>query len=306
MPPKVQQNKSQYYEGKWDKIVMKMLRTEVAKNPVTGADLAKGLDFYFHAAMEFAKQLEHEFQISEHEQEKRIPSTHHMKSTISSSAKLVEVPQPHLVTKKPNKVSEMVDGYEQKNFSKAINEEKDFGENDRFVDLSKQNLSTIKRPSLQLESAKIPVEKRFASAASTPIDNGITKAVVIENPLRNDIDEETNQPLLKEKKTNDEIFLKTTENPIPIKPSEPETKTNVPIIPQPIKEDVVPSNKSKFVPEISKPAPQIQEHHKVEPKFEPPRQRVRVGAICMDGWHSSSTGRGTCSHHGGVREWLYE
>lgn len=31
----------------------------------------------------------------------------------------------------------------------------------------------------------------------------------------------------------------------------------------------------------------------------------RIGAICMDGWRSYSTGRGTCSHHGGVNEWLY-
>lgn len=31
----------------------------------------------------------------------------------------------------------------------------------------------------------------------------------------------------------------------------------------------------------------------------------RRGAICWDGWVSSSTGRGTCSHHGGVREWLH-
>ncbi len=32
----------------------------------------------------------------------------------------------------------------------------------------------------------------------------------------------------------------------------------------------------------------------------------RVGATCGDGWTSSSTGRGTCSHHGGVRNWRYE
>ena len=31
----------------------------------------------------------------------------------------------------------------------------------------------------------------------------------------------------------------------------------------------------------------------------------RTGAICMDGWRSYSTGRGTCSHHGGVDYWLY-
>jgi len=33
--------------------------------------------------------------------------------------------------------------------------------------------------------------------------------------------------------------------------------------------------------------------------------RYRVGAICNDGWQSSATGRGACSHHGGVNCWLY-
>lgn len=32
----------------------------------------------------------------------------------------------------------------------------------------------------------------------------------------------------------------------------------------------------------------------------------RVGAICQDGWRSSATGRGACSHHGGVKRWLYK
>jgi hypothetical protein len=32
----------------------------------------------------------------------------------------------------------------------------------------------------------------------------------------------------------------------------------------------------------------------------------RVGAICNDGWHSSATGSGACSHHGGVDHWIYE
>lgn len=32
----------------------------------------------------------------------------------------------------------------------------------------------------------------------------------------------------------------------------------------------------------------------------------RVGAVSNDGWVSSSTGRGTGSHHGGVDYWLYE
>ena len=32
---------------------------------------------------------------------------------------------------------------------------------------------------------------------------------------------------------------------------------------------------------------------------------VRCGAVCHDGWVSSATGRGACSHHGGVHHWLY-
>lgn len=30
---------------------------------------------------------------------------------------------------------------------------------------------------------------------------------------------------------------------------------------------------------------------------------VRTGAVCKDGSHSSATGRGACSHHGGVSYW---
>jgi hypothetical protein len=33
---------------------------------------------------------------------------------------------------------------------------------------------------------------------------------------------------------------------------------------------------------------------------------VRVGAECYDGTISHSNGRGTCSYHGGVKNWLYE
>jgi len=33
---------------------------------------------------------------------------------------------------------------------------------------------------------------------------------------------------------------------------------------------------------------------------------ARVGAICCDGTRSYATGRGACSHHGGVCEWLYQ
>ncbi|HLV64128.1 hypothetical protein [Galbibacter sp.] len=34
--------------------------------------------------------------------------------------------------------------------------------------------------------------------------------------------------------------------------------------------------------------------------------RIRVGAVCNDGTTSNATGRGACSHHGGVAYWLVE
>ncbi len=36
------------------------------------------------------------------------------------------------------------------------------------------------------------------------------------------------------------------------------------------------------------------------------QRRVRVGAVCNDGWNSKATGRGACSHHGGVHHWVYK
>src|SRR2546423_166840 len=33
---------------------------------------------------------------------------------------------------------------------------------------------------------------------------------------------------------------------------------------------------------------------------------IRIGCICNDGTRSSATGRGACSHHGGVNHWLYK
>lgn len=35
-----------------------------------------------------------------------------------------------------------------------------------------------------------------------------------------------------------------------------------------------------------------------------PSSGYRSGAVCRDGWISSATGRGACSHHGGVRYWF--
>jgi hypothetical protein len=32
----------------------------------------------------------------------------------------------------------------------------------------------------------------------------------------------------------------------------------------------------------------------------------RIGCICRDGTSSNATGRGACSHHGGVDHWIYK
>ena len=49
------------------------------------------------------------------------------------------------------------------------------------------------------------------------------------------------------------------------------------------------------------PQPTVQQFPQVQNTYE---QDEQGGAICRDGWRSYSTGRGTCSHHGGVAEWL--
>jgi hypothetical protein len=36
------------------------------------------------------------------------------------------------------------------------------------------------------------------------------------------------------------------------------------------------------------------------------KRYYRVGAICRDGSASRATGRGACSHHGGVRQWVHD
>lgn len=40
------------------------------------------------------------------------------------------------------------------------------------------------------------------------------------------------------------------------------------------------------------------------PSTAPSTNYYRTGAICKDGWRSSATGKGACSHHGGVLYWI--
>lgn len=53
------------------------------------------------------------------------------------------------------------------------------------------------------------------------------------------------------------------------------------------------------------PAPTIQPTVQPAAPVSNPNSGQRRGAICRDGWQSTATGRGACSHHGGVDHWLY-
>ena len=57
-----------------------------------------------------------------------------------------------------------------------------------------------------------------------------------------------------------------------------------------------------YTPPVTYVAPTTPQTNASTPTY---NNGVRTGAICNDGWHSTATGRGACSHHGGVRNWLY-
>ncbi len=63
-------------------------------------------------------------------------------------------------------------------------------------------------------------------------------------------------------------------------------------------DDVKKSYNPKFKSSTSYPT--------IQDKINSATYRTRVGAICRDGTRSSATGRGACSHHGGVSRWLYK
>jgi hypothetical protein len=79
------------------------------------------------------------------------------------------------------------------------------------------------------------------------------------------------------------------------KPSKPGYENKTTVTTQPVTHIIVRTPKPVPTPQPT-PQPITQpEHHTSH----------RTGAICRDGWQSSATGRGACSHHGGVSEWLY-
>lgn len=57
---------------------------------------------------------------------------------------------------------------------------------------------------------------------------------------------------------------------------------------------------------VALPTPILATPIPVPTRVPPPAPSLgRIGAICRDGTRSSATGRGACSHHGGVARWLY-
>jgi len=70
--------------------------------------------------------------------------------------------------------------------------------------------------------------------------------------------------------------------------------------------DQVKSNFSRNESKISKKKSTSSFSKISKPTIQTKKYRTRVGAICRDGTRSYATGRGACSHHGGVSRWLVE
>jgi hypothetical protein len=345
-PAELQHENFKSYEEKWDKIVMKMLREQVYKDSEVGAEYAKGLHFYFIAAMKFAKELEHEFQVGQHldseetnENQKGknkqkyevstkranahptgIPSfgtmkqgevdgaknkqqqeNHWEQQTISSSSKtlppLVNVPQPisvpkEILTKKQYIVPTKIFGTDNSEINKsrtAIHESEK--ENAIVSTTTNESSNEYKRFSLQLDPSKM-LKFVANSVTSTPTEDETSDATT------KFVSETSN-------KKSENLFVAPQKVHAEVMP-----------LPEPIKfpqealEDIPPRPQKpivKEIPEVIKPSIPITQPPKIEPKLEPPRRIHPLGAtaICNDGTYSySQNRRGTCSHHGGVQQWL--
>uniref|UniRef100_A0AC34GU74 Uncharacterized protein n=1 Tax=Panagrolaimus sp. ES5 TaxID=591445 RepID=A0AC34GU74_9BILA len=238
-----------------------------------------------------------------------------MQPTASSAAKSASskaIPtQPDHVTKKSNKVSEIINDYERNKVINYAVEDPDVTPVPLYGSLV-QSSSTTKRPSLQLDSTKIPKEFKTGSVDSTPIEpiKPLTDSSEITGILTRSKETSHEPVMIPEMKKDTTAVTHENVSNIPdnqIHISSMPKNTNIQPIPEHVEEHIIPKSETikPRIAEVHIPSPPISGPPKIQPKIQPPRQRVRVGAICMDGWQSSSTGRGTCSHHGGVREWLY-
>lgn len=88
------------------------------------------------------------------------------------------------------------------------------------------------------------------------------------------------------------------------------TKGNIKKCSYLFKHDVVietkaPISEVVYIGTKARPEPQVTTPHYYQPSYNyNNNDDFRGGAICRDGSRSYSTGRGTCSHHGGVARWL--
>lgn len=70
--------------------------------------------------------------------------------------------------------------------------------------------------------------------------------------------------------------------------------------------DQIKSNFSKDESKTAKKKSKSSFSKTSKPTIQIKKSTRRVGAICRDGTRSSATGRGACSHHGGVSRWLVQ
>ncbi len=101
----------------------------------------------------------------------------------------------------------------------------------------------------------------------------------------------------------------TSQTPLP-SPMAPPSTSRTPSSAQ--TPSVTPSSTPTASPTPTVPPDEVIEPFKLGSKPKPPKMlktaapKERVGAVCRDGTHSSATGRGACSWHGGVATWIRE
>ena len=72
-----------------------------------------------------------------------------------------------------------------------------------------------------------------------------------------------------------------------------------------VMETKAPINEVVYIGTKARPEPQVTTPHYYQPSYNyNNNDELSGGAICRDGSRSYSAGRGTCSHHGGVAQWL--
>ena len=306
---------------------MKMLY----ENPPFGGEIVKSLSFFKTAAMEFARQLEEDERInlgstnSEHRKStNQVPfrgSTENDSSTSSKPGKYQvstkEAQNSYILRGRNSTVEETAKQLGTSRTRTLSIEDTTSSKPLSPIPVSVSGgMETVKKAEVPSHKENIPHEashgfKRFSLQIEPQFHEAPKRDSIksqIEKKEIRDAEKESKNVIIQTDKVipeNHAHLEKTQEinklprpTPEPPRPSKVLTTTH----PQPILDPLKP----KYTETVIKPPPPISQPPTIKPKFEePPRHPMGASAICNDGTYSfSQNRRGTCSHHGGVRQWL--